>query len=757
MREQQSLNDPKASAGTLSSGAGSLAQEARRETFLSAVMGELSRRKVLRTMGAYAVGVFVILQLMDAAVEPLRLPDWFPTAIVITLILGFPLVFVLAWQFDITGQGIRRTRSASLLTRTQNFMLFSCMVLATAGLGLVFYQYYSGVFEAALVQAPAPVAQRDFSAPENSIAVLPFTDLSASGDQAHFSDGIAEEILNLLAQVDGLHVAARTSSFAFRNPQQDIREIGRALNVSTVLEGSIRTAGSRIRLTAQLINVEDGYHIWSQTYDRELDDVFALQDEVASSIATALVDSFEGLSANPAARTQDLAAFEAYRTGRLHWWRRSPQELQRAIELFARALEHDPRFAPAYAAIADSWILLSLYGNISQVKAIERAQPMIEKALALDPESSEAFAALGLARMQIEQQDAAESALRQAIRLNEDYVPARLWLANLLGSQGRIPEQGKVLQDAMALDPLNELLAINYAGNLATQGDYDGGQDLLAGLIMLKPDSATLLRTYSALSISHGDLVQGWEYAQRAYELEPESPAVVQSLAKAWMELGDFERAEQLLQEALEVAGDNTDLQVQYFVLLMVSGRLEEAESNIRQQFGDQVDTLPENFQRYFHFQMGLVRLLRKNYAAARDEFEQAINPEPGAGFNGEQLFSLTVSASLNEHLGDTERAARRLAQAEQGVRRARINGVDEPELYYTEAAILVLRGDLDGAMSALESAYERGWRQSWVLEIDERLDPLRDRPEFLEMQRRIEDDIARALAEVRSQMVAML
>jgi TolB-like protein len=142
---------------------------------------------------------------------------------------------------------------------------------------------------------PTVIQTRDFVAPENSIAVLPFADLSEEGNQAFFSDGIAEEILNVLAKVNGLHVAARTSSFAFRGLDKDIREIGRLLNVSTILEGSIRKSGDKIRMTAQLINVEDGYHIWSESYDRKLDDVFAIQDEIASAIATALVDSFAGL------------------------------------------------------------------------------------------------------------------------------------------------------------------------------------------------------------------------------------------------------------------------------------------------------------------------------------------------------------------------------------------------------------------------------------------------------------------------------
>ena len=273
-------------------------------SFFSATMAELNRRKVLRTVGAYAVAVFVLLQLMDAAVEPLRLPEWVPTLLVIIVILGFPLVFLLAWHLEITPTGVRRTEAAGLVSRAQSAFLFSFMLLGMVGLGSVFYQYYQNEFSSIhgfelVTQSDQPIQLppqsdqlREFKAPENSIAVLPFTDLSEDGDQEYFSDGVAEELLNLLAQVDGLRVAARTSSFAFRDRQTDIREVGRALNVGTVLEGSIRTAGNRIRLTAQLINVEDGYHIWSQSYDREMDDIFAIQDEVANHIATALVDSF---------------------------------------------------------------------------------------------------------------------------------------------------------------------------------------------------------------------------------------------------------------------------------------------------------------------------------------------------------------------------------------------------------------------------------------------------------------------------------
>ncbi len=633
------------------------------------------------------------------------------------------------------------------------------MLLGMLGLGYGFYGYYSNVFETAETSTAQSLAagQREFVAPENSIAVLPFADLSEDGSQGYFSDGIAEEILNVLAKVNGLHVAARTSSFAFRQPDKDIREIGRLLNVSTVLEGSIRKSGDRIRLTAQLINVEDGYHIWSNSYDRELDDVFAIQDEVASAIATALVDSFAGLEQKTASRTNDLAAFEAYRTGRLHWWRRSPDELQKAITLFASALEHDPSYAPAYAAMADSWLLLSMYGNLTNLKATERAMPMIEKALEIDPASAEAFAALGLARWQIGQVDAGESAFRQAIRLNDDYIPAYLWLGGLLGQLGRLPEQAQLLQQAMALDPLNELLAINFAGNLASRGEYMAGIDLLKGLVALRPDSATLLRIMSSYAMKSGDLVDAWKYANQSYDLEPKSPAVIETLASAWESVGENEKAEKLLLDGLGIAADNAILQTNYFFIQLRQGRLEKADRLLQEQYGSSLDALPEHLQHYYYFQKSLIKLVSGDRDSARELLESAIDDESETNLNGQQIFYLTLSSALHFEAGNTQLAESRLVSAERAVRRARLNGVDDADIYYTESSIHALRGRQQAALDSLQVAYDRGFRGKWMLGVDVRLDSLRQEPRFVSIKEQIEKDVNQARVEVESFALAQL
>ncbi|MBT8040888.1 MAG: tetratricopeptide repeat protein [Gammaproteobacteria bacterium] len=721
-----------------------------RHSFLSATLGELNRRKVLRTMGAYAVAVFVLLQLMDAAVEPLLLPSWLPTVVVLIAILGFPMVFLLAWFFDVGPEGIRRTSTAGLLSRAQTTLLFSFTLVAMMGLAWGFHGYYADLFEPQLPVA-AQEPSRDFSAPENSIAVLPFADLSAQGDQAYLADGVSEEILNLLAQVNGLNVAARTSSFAFRDSNEDIREIGRLLGVRTILEGSIRTSGDRMRLTAQLINVQDGFHIWSKYYDSELTDILDIQDEVASQIASALVESFDGLDIRSQTRSDSLAASQAYRTGRLHWWRRTPEELQRAIELFANALEYDARFAPAYAAMADTWLLLGQYGDISKVKATKKAQVMIEKALELDPESAEAFAALGLARWEIGQMDAAESALRHAKGLNEDYIPAQLWLAGVLGELGRYPEQSLVLEQAMVRDPLNELLLVNYTGNLSTRGEWQRGRDLMSELLALRPDSTILLRFMSKLELHNGNLVEGWKLADRAYQLQPYNPEDIASMARTWILLGDIAAAEQLLVDGIEASPNNMNLKEAYWMLLVVSKRFEKAErlvKDFRAEFGEDV---PEYMGRHFSFRLGLLAMIRRDYAAARDFLNAAMSREEAPAWSGDEVMILTLGSEAHRRTGDPEQAQALLASAERIIRRARLQGVDDPGIYYSEGVVLALRGDQDGALQKLQQAYQRGFREDWVLEIDGRLDPLRGSPEFTLLRERVSDDLGQALAEIRA------
>ena len=277
---------------------------------------ELKRRNVIRVGLAYAVLSWLLLQVGDVLFDALRLDDSALTVMLAILALGFAPVVIFAWIYELTPEGVKREseidRSQSITGQTGHRLNITIVVLLVAALGLFAWESF---VDGDSVQAPSSASTAQ--AGERSIAVLPFADMSAEGDQAYFGDGIAEELLNVLAQVDGLKVAARTSSFKFRGDDHDIGEIGEALNVATVLEGSVRKVGNQVRITAQLIDVAAGYHLWSETYDRELDNILAVQDDIAESIADALKLELQLQSGGGSSRADIGEAYDLYlRQGR---------------------------------------------------------------------------------------------------------------------------------------------------------------------------------------------------------------------------------------------------------------------------------------------------------------------------------------------------------------------------------------------------------------------------------------------------------
>jgi len=303
----------------------------------------------------------------------------------------------------------------------------------------------------------------------SSIAVLPFVNMSTEPDSEFFSDGIAEELTNALSKLEGLHVVARASAFAFKGGQEDVREIGRRLGVSTVLEGSVRRAGNRVRVTAELVNVADGYRLWSERFDRQVDDVFAIQDEIATAIADVLEAKLLGppkAYAQEPVRSGDPRAYEHYLRGRHLWNERTTSALERSVEEFRRALAIDPKHAPSYAGIADSYVILGVYSHRPQDDVMPQAKTAAEQALAIDASLAEAHTALACVRALYEWDWAAADALfRRAIAHNPQYATAHQWYAmNCLVPQGRFDEAHAELERALALDPLS--LAVNTSVGL---------------------------------------------------------------------------------------------------------------------------------------------------------------------------------------------------------------------------------------------------------------------------------------------------
>ncbi len=580
------------------------------------------------------------------------------------------------------------------------------------------------------------------SADENSLAVLPFVNMSEDSQQEFMADGMTEELLNLLTKVPELRVTARTSSFFFKGKNLPVRQIGEILNVKYLLEGSIRRSGGNVRVTAQLIDALTDKHLWSESYDFNENDIFIIQDNVATAIVQALSNSLGALSRKPVARSSSLAAFEAYRTGRLIWWRRTPADFEEAIRYFNLAIEKDPGFAPAYAALADSWMLLVMHGNAHIAKGEEIAEKSVQQALALDPESHEAYAALGLTRLIAGRKTEAEAALRRAIELDDTYVPAYLWLAVLLGDHGRIIEQGEVLRTAMAMDPLNEMLAVYYAENLRLSGDLEGGLDTLESLIRLQPDHPRLLVAMSETLLAGGQLAEAVQFAQLAYEQDPNSVFVINAMAEAWKQVGELDQAEVTWLRGLEHNNRSVELKVFYLGMLLMEKRSVDARELMDNLFPKDINVLSAGYQRTYHWFMGQVCDVEGNLEGMRDHFEQVIDPDERQHYDREQVYVLTQAALVNQQIGATEAAEKQLQTAERALGHARINGIDDADFYYATGSLLAMRGDRERALQSLHQAYKKGFRSSWLMQQDRRLNSLRDEPGFMEILEKIGTDL---------------
>jgi TolB-like protein/Tfp pilus assembly protein PilF len=413
------------------------------------LIAELKRRRVFRALVGYAIVAFAILQVIEPVVHGLRLPEWTLSFVVIALAVGFPVALVLAWVFDVSSGGIERT-----------------LPLRPEGLGkLRLALVIGGVTALALVPAVAwqfTRASRGSAGPAvpaaPSVAVLPFVNMSPAKDDEYFSDGITEEVINALANVDGLRVVSRTSAFAYKNKNVSVRQIGEELAVATVLEGSVRREGNALRLTAQLINATDGYHLWSKTYDRELKSVFAVEDELARAIADALKPKLLKQPTLVQQGTGNTEAHDLYLKGRHLWSKRTAEDLKEAMGFFQKAIAVDPDYALAHAGLADCYILIAEYTGAPPAEAVSKAKPHANRAVELAGDLAEAHASLGLIGIHDFEWATAEREFKRAIELRAGYASAHHWYALLLVSLGRFEEAEAEAQRALELDPASTIV-----------------------------------------------------------------------------------------------------------------------------------------------------------------------------------------------------------------------------------------------------------------------------------------------------------
>lgn len=435
------------------------------------LFAELKRRKVFKVAAVYGATAFVVLQVVDLLQEGLGLPQAVLTAIIVLAFAGFPIAIVLAWAFESTPEGVRPTQDAlpGELTHIASMPITRRWPSGIAALIGVAALVWAGWWVVGRSDADAsgrdgrPAVDRQVNAEGqriySSIAVLPFVDLSGDSGSEFFGDGLAEELLNALSGIDGLKVAARTSAFAFKGQDIDVRKIGDTLSVETVLEGSVRKSGDRLRISAQLIDTEDGFNLWSETYDRALTDLFAVQDELARSIVGALAVPLGAEEQATLYRggTEDIAAYEEYLAGRQKWATRDTLQLVEAVRHFEQAIARDSNFALAWSGYADAVDALA-WRSAEYIHLVPGAKAAAQRALLLVPDLAEAHASLGVLYGDFDRNyELAEAEFRRALELKPSYSPAHRWLGDVLLSTGRVPEaieQGRIARE---LDPLSYL------------------------------------------------------------------------------------------------------------------------------------------------------------------------------------------------------------------------------------------------------------------------------------------------------------
>jgi TolB-like protein len=417
------------------------------------LLAELKRRNVLRVAAVYGATSFAILQLTDIVFPALGLPQWTITLVVALAIIGLPMAVALAWTFDKSPDGLRRTAPAqhgeleAILAQPRS-RRWPAGVAALVGLMLL----------AAGTAWTLGHRGGGRSSNYDSIAVLPFANMSGDAENEYFGDGLAEELLNALSSIEGLKVAARTSAFAFKNSNIDVRVIGDTLGVATVLEGSVRRSADRIRITTQLIDTRTGYHLWSETYDRPLTDLFSVQDAIAREIVGALAGRLT-TSKKELYRggTQDVQAYDLYLLGRQKWVTRKVPLLREAIQHFEQAIARDSSFALAWSGLADAMDALA-WRDRAELDHVPAAKFAAQRALLLDPELAEAWASLGVLALDFDRDfRSAELALRRAIALKPSYAAPYNWLADALRFSGRVEESLPPSERGLELDPVSGL------------------------------------------------------------------------------------------------------------------------------------------------------------------------------------------------------------------------------------------------------------------------------------------------------------
>ncbi|MEM9400890.1 MAG: hypothetical protein AAGA44_00240 [Pseudomonadota bacterium] len=519
-------------------------------TFVSDLFDELKRRNVFRVGIAYVVASWVLIQVAETLVPILQLPEWTARLVFVILAIGLVPALIFAWAYELTPEGIKRERDVNRdesITGDTGKRLNN-VIVGVLAVAVIFLLYDRRTDDAAVDATTESAAEdgADTTGTQQrpSVAVLPFVNMS--DDEDYFADGITEEILNALAGVDQLKVSGRTSSFAFKGKNQDLRLIGEALGVEHILEGSVRRSGDTVRITAQLIHAEDGFHRWSETYDRKLENIFDIQDEISNEILSQLSVTLLGESVPVTAKNEtDPVTYQLYLRAKQRLYTRELDEIRSAVEELNLAIERDPDYAAAYAQRGIAAMLLSeqQYGDTPHMESNRRGRRFVDLALQIDPELPEALAGLGLFHLRTGgNSDLGIDALSRALELNPNNTDARNWLQIALSDQGRSLEALEMIRSIAEIDPLYKPAFGNGIMKFAALDLEDEAEAWIERLGLIDPDSDELLFAQAVNHNANGRIAEAVTTLDSLRERQPLTSMSKFIFSDSLLRIGDYGR-----------------------------------------------------------------------------------------------------------------------------------------------------------------------------------------------------------------------
>ena len=590
---------------------------------ISNLIQELKRRNVFKVATAYAIAGWLIIQISDTVFPRLGLPDWTITFIIALVGIGFPLAIIFAWAFELTPEGLKKSKEVEITESVTNRTgkKLNGVIISVLSIALFFvvveriFFAKASILEDAQITADIEIA---------SIAVLPFVNMSSDKENEYFSDGLSEELLNALAKVEDMQVAGRTSSFKFKGQNENLTEIGAELGVANILEGSVRKSGNRLRITAQLIRVSDGFHMWSETYDREftVDDIFDIQEEISRHVMEELKirllpEEEVQFTERP---TEDIEAYNAYLAAGQVGATRRAADLEKAIELYQQAIRIDPTYAEAYAKLAFTYRLLHEFGDLPLEEMKELMKENIDKAMSLNTNLASAYhAQKNLNEINFDRESALKSA-RKAYELapNDATIVNSLYI--VLGND-ELEEKYRMLKKAYRLDPLSAPIATNYSRYLIDQENkFEEASKILDGIIARYPDYAPAYsrKAWLLRDTPYGELDTAFEFAYEAYQRNPEEIDLMFLVSNIARDVDLLPITYEMADRMIELYPNNNAGFRNKLQSLLYEGEFEKVEEILAQfekLYGEQV-------KRFFIGQESYIAYEREEYEKGLEIFE---------------------------------------------------------------------------------------------------------------------------------------